>query len=80
MSNDNERFDGILLSMLSHSDVGIESFFDVLFNFLSRKSDFFTGMDTATSRKMLLDSYEKYAKETDKPHSPSKDPMSTATC
>lgn len=40
--------------------------FDVLFSFLSRKTDFFTGASTETSRKMVLDAFNKYAATADK--------------
>lgn len=66
MPVDHEKFDGILLSLLGNLEGGIDDFFDLIFNFLFRKSDYFTGMDTSVSRKKLLDAYEKYAKEADK--------------
>uniref|UniRef100_A0AC34QHL9 CS domain-containing protein n=1 Tax=Panagrolaimus sp. JU765 TaxID=591449 RepID=A0AC34QHL9_9BILA len=66
MATDAEKFDGILLSLLGNMEGGIDQFFDLIFNFLSRKSDYFTGMDTSVSRKKLLDAFEKYAKDADK--------------
>ncbi|KAE9554016.1 hypothetical protein FO519_002776 [Halicephalobus sp. NKZ332] len=66
MPVDHEKFDGILLSLLGNLDGGIDDFFDLIFNFLSRKSDYFTGMDTSVSRKKVLDAYERYSKEADK--------------
>ena len=66
MPVDYEKFDGILLSLLGNLEGGIDDFFDLVFNFLFRKSDYFTGMDTSVSRKKLLEAYEKYAREADK--------------
>lgn len=66
MPTDVEKFDGILLSLLGNLEGGIDEFFDLIFNFLTRKSDYFTGMDTSVSRKKLMDAYEKYARDADK--------------
>lgn len=40
--------------------------FDVLFSFLSRKTDFFTGAPIETSKKMVLDAFNKYAATAEK--------------
>jgi len=61
MSKQQERIDGVLLSLAGSLEGGVPELFDCLFSFLSRKTDFFTGADPTVSRKMLLDAYEKYA-------------------
>lgn len=66
MPVDYEKFDGILLSLLGNMEGGIDDLFDLIFNFLNRKSDYFTGMDTSVSRKRLLEVYDKYAKDVEK--------------
>uniref|UniRef100_A0AC35F9B2 CS domain-containing protein n=1 Tax=Panagrolaimus sp. PS1159 TaxID=55785 RepID=A0AC35F9B2_9BILA len=66
MPVDYEKFDGILLSLLGNMEGGIDDLFDLIFNFLNRKSDYFTGMDTTVSRKRLLEVYDKYAKDVEK--------------
>uniref|UniRef100_A0A914Y5J5 Nuclear migration protein nudC n=1 Tax=Panagrolaimus superbus TaxID=310955 RepID=A0A914Y5J5_9BILA len=66
MPVDYEKFDGILLSLLGNMEGGIDDLFDLIFNFLNRKSDYFTGMDTSVSKKRLLDIFDKYAKDVEK--------------
>ncbi len=38
---DDERFDGLFMNAMQHSR-GIEPFFDAMFSFMRRKTDFFT--------------------------------------
>lgn len=66
MSVDYEKMDGIFLSLASNMEGGVPQLFDVLFNFLSRKTDFFTGAPTEQSRKMVLDTFNKYAVNAEK--------------
>ena len=62
-----DKFDGILYQMVSQSK-GYEGFFDVIFSFLKRKTDFFTDFKKAESvianaGKKHIESYSKEAKE-----------------
>ena len=57
-----ERYDGVLLSLAQQMEGGVPQLFDVLFSFLLRKTDFFSGAaETQTPRKLVLDAFEKYA-------------------
>ena len=41
---DQERFDGLFMSAIQNAH-GIENFFDAMFSFMRRKTDFFTNQD-----------------------------------
>ena len=47
-----ERFDGLFMSAIQQSQ-GIENFYDYLFSFMRRKTDFFTMEDN--SKKIVMD-------------------------
>ncbi|CEF66467.1 Nuclear migration protein nudC [Strongyloides ratti] len=59
----NEKFDGIFLSLAQQMENGVPELFDVLFNFLSRKTDFFTGSSVENARNIVLKAFEKHAAE-----------------
>lgn len=59
----NEKFDGIFLSLAQQMENGIPELFDVLFNFLSRKTDFFTGSSIENAKDIVLKAFEKNAAE-----------------
>jgi hypothetical protein len=61
-TTDNDKFDGMLLSLASQMEGGIQEMLDVLFSFLARKTDFYTGSGAGTegARKILLSKFEKY--------------------
>ncbi len=52
-----EQFDGILMTVIQKSG-GIQNYFDSVFGFLFRKSDFFA--NPQESRKYVEDSYSKW--------------------
>uniref|UniRef100_A0A0N5BW24 Nuclear migration protein nudC n=1 Tax=Strongyloides papillosus TaxID=174720 RepID=A0A0N5BW24_STREA len=62
----NEKFDGIFLSLAQQMENGIPELFDVLFNFLSRKTDFFTGSSIENAKDIVLKAFEKNAAEAKK--------------
>ena len=66
MPVDYEKYDGIIMSLMQNLEGGIDDLFDLIFNFLHRKSDYFTGMDTSVSRERLLAVYDKYSKDVEK--------------
>ncbi|XP_067676724.1 nuclear migration protein nudC-like [Haliotis asinina] len=57
---DPERFDGMLLGMASQCEGGVQELLDVLFNFLSRKTDFYVGGGEGAAEKMIMDKFKKY--------------------
>uniref|UniRef100_A0A914DSV5 Nuclear migration protein nudC n=1 Tax=Acrobeloides nanus TaxID=290746 RepID=A0A914DSV5_9BILA len=66
MSVDYEKMDGVFLSLAANMEGGVPQLFDVLFNFLSRKTDFFTGAPIEQSRQMVVDAFNKYAGNAEK--------------
>jgi hypothetical protein len=60
-SEQQDRIDGVLLSLASSLSGGVPELFDHLFSFLSRKTDFYTGATVDTARKILLDAFDKHA-------------------
>lgn len=60
MSSDDERFDGMFLSIAQQSQ-GIEPLLDVLFSFLRRKTDFFSGASPDKVEDLVLKIHRKHA-------------------
>ncbi|ELT90035.1 hypothetical protein CAPTEDRAFT_225499 [Capitella teleta] len=56
-SNDPERFDGMLLAMAQQCEGGIQEMLDVIFGFLARKTDFYTGVGKDQAQQLLLDKF-----------------------
>jgi len=59
---DIEKYDGVLLSLAQQMEGGILQLLDVLFNFLARKTDFYTGMPESSIEKIVMDSFKKHQK------------------
>ncbi|VDD89805.1 unnamed protein product [Enterobius vermicularis] len=57
---DQEKFDGVLLGLATQMEGGVPELFDVLFSFLSRKTDFYTGAGLEEAKKMVLNAFEKH--------------------
>ncbi|KAL6725759.1 hypothetical protein Aduo_007790 [Ancylostoma duodenale] len=58
-----EKFDPILFSMAQQMPNGVPDLFDVLFSFLARKTDFYSGAGVDEARSLLLKYFEKHGKE-----------------
>jgi len=52
-----DRFDGILLSIAQECEGGIQEMLDVIFSFLARKTDFYTGGSGNAAEKLILEKY-----------------------
>uniref|UniRef100_A0A0N5AIK6 Nuclear migration protein nudC n=1 Tax=Syphacia muris TaxID=451379 RepID=A0A0N5AIK6_9BILA len=63
---DQEKYDGIFLSLATQMEGGVPQLFDIIFSFLSRKTDFYTGAGVDEARKMVLTAFEKYGAEASK--------------
>ncbi|KZC09605.1 PREDICTED: nuclear migration protein nudC [Dufourea novaeangliae] len=60
MWNDKERFDGMLLALAQQHEGGVQDLLDTIFNFLARKTDFYTGGGVNGAEKLLLNTFEKH--------------------
>ncbi|VDM76045.1 unnamed protein product [Strongylus vulgaris] len=58
-----EKFDPILFSMAQQMPGGVPDLLDVLFGFLARKTDFYSGAGVDEARSLLLKYFEKHGKE-----------------
>ncbi|KHJ74776.1 CS domain protein [Oesophagostomum dentatum] len=58
-----EKFDAILFSMAQQMPGGVPDLLDVLFGFLARKTDFYSGAGVDEARSLLLKYFEKHGKE-----------------
>eukprot|EP00045_Choanoeca_perplexa_P004154 m.35842 g.35842 ORF g.35842 m.35842 type:complete len:324 (-) comp12423_c0_seq1:41-1012(-) len=58
-----ERFDGILLSIASQLEGGgIDQFLEIMFSFLERKTDFFTGATADEAEQMVMSKFKSHLK------------------
>lgn len=66
MSDKAERFDGILLSIAQQCEGGVPELMDILFGFLNRKTDFYSGgLESGKAEAMVLDAFKKHAAATE---------------
>ncbi|PAV83098.1 hypothetical protein WR25_02613 [Diploscapter pachys] len=63
MSSDYEKYDAVLLSLATQMSGGVPQLLDVLFSFLSRKTDFYTGAPLEEARKMVLNAFDTHSQE-----------------
>ncbi|CAG9864391.1 unnamed protein product [Phyllotreta striolata] len=66
--NQNEHFDTLFLSIAQHHPQGPTQLLDTFVNFLSRKTDFFTGGKEGEWEKLVLNTFKKYEKSSREQH------------
>ncbi|CAH1799806.1 unnamed protein product [Owenia fusiformis] len=61
---DLERFDGMLLGMAQQCEGGIQEMLEVIFSFLARKTDFYTGtgLDSNQAEELIMKNFKKFQK------------------
>jgi len=55
-----DRFDGILLSIAQECEGGVHEMMDVIFSFLARKTDFYTGGSDNAAEDMVMQKFRKH--------------------
>ncbi|CAG2166239.1 unnamed protein product [Oppiella nova] len=67
MASNEDKFDGILLSMAREHTGGVQELLDTFFSFLCRKTDFYFGSaDTSAAEALVLKTFRKYKEISDK--------------
>ena len=54
-----DKFDGLLLSIAQECEGGVQEMLDVIFSFLARKTDFYTGGVDDSAEKLVMEKFRK---------------------
>lgn len=54
-----DKFDGLLLSIAQECEGGVQEMLDVIFSFLARKTDFYTGGVEDSAEKLVMEKFRK---------------------
>jgi hypothetical protein len=55
-----DKFDGVLLSIAQECEGGVQEMLDIIFSFLARKTDFYTGSTESAAENLLLEKFRKH--------------------
>jgi hypothetical protein len=55
-----DKFDGVLLSIAQECEGGVQEMLDVIFSFLARKTDFYTGSTESAAENLVMDKFRKH--------------------
>ena len=62
MSEKEERFDNVLLSLAQQCEGGVPELLDIVFGFMNRKTDFYSGgLESGKAKEMVLAAFSKHA-------------------
>lgn len=54
-----DKFDGLLLSIAQECEGGVQEMLDIIFSFLARKTDFYTGGGEDSAEQLVMDKFRK---------------------
>ncbi len=60
MGDREERLDGVLMGMAQQCEGGVPEMLDLIFGFLARKTDFYTGGKEGEAEQMMMDRFRKH--------------------
>ena len=55
-----DKFDGVLLSIAQECEGGVQEMLDIIFSFLARKTDFYTGSTEAAAESLIMEKFRKH--------------------